>query len=179
MLLWIAVAACRSDPAPLVPSDADRAVVLTAARLAPHLIVPGAIDPQKEAWRLEHEANGTWTIGYEYADDHLVASYTAVREPTAGDADWAHVGFGLGRAYVQGTDGVELIEAPDALTWGDASDCQLIRTSAIDVGFVCRGKKGRFAFMTTVAGISPIGDAAPAKILGEPLAALEQWNPTR
>lgn len=173
---WTALAACHSDAPPLAPNEADRAIALTAQQLAPHLIIEGAIDPEREEWRLEHDPNGTWTLGYDYADDHLVVSFTAVRQATTGGADWAHVGFGLGRAFVEGTDGVALVPVADALAWGD-SDCELIRTSGIDVGYVCRGKKDRLAFMITVAGVSPIGDASPAKALAEPLAAFDRWTP--
>lgn len=170
------LAACGAPPRVLSPTDADRRVVLTAPQVAPYLMVPGPIDPAREAWKLEHDAS-RWAIEYEYSDDHLRLHHSAIIARSASDADWAYVGFGLGRTFIDGTDGVEVISAPELLPWGDESDCDLIRTSGIDAGFVCRGKKGERAFMATVFGVSPIGPARPTEILAASLAALEQWRP--
>ncbi|MEQ1569850.1 MAG: hypothetical protein ABMA64_29715 [Myxococcota bacterium] len=175
-MVWLWLAGCGSRDPVLV--DSDRAVALTAAAVQPFAMLRGDLDPAKETWRLEHAPAGEWTLEYEYSDDRLLVEYSAVVEPKDGDVSWIYLGYGVGRNFVDGADGLVLVDLPAALAWGDETECDLMRTSGVDVGFVCRGRSGSRAFMATVAGVFPQGEAAPGRLLARPLAALDAWNPT-
>jgi hypothetical protein len=175
--MWL-LAGCGWGSGELAPVEADERVALTAGAVAPLSMMQAVVDPARETWGIDRAPNGAWTLDYGYSDDKLIVEGSWVLEPTPGDASWIYdVGYALAKTSWNGAQGIELVDAPGLLAWGDETDCALARAFQTDLGFVCRGRHQRRAFMVKVFGVQPNGEAAPGRLLQGPLAAFEAWDP--
>jgi hypothetical protein len=167
-------------PAPLTVGQVERDVALEAADVA--AFSPGlTFDAAKETWRYERVWDGGTELEYTYenfdgADSMLMVSTLAYVEPTAEDASWVMTGTGIGLGLAD-TQGVQLVETPGLLTWGEENDCRLFVVDGMNWGTMCAARKGRRVYVATVAGVAFDQPGSMDVLLASQLAAFDNWNP--
>lgn len=172
MAAWLAIVACVASRDPL-PEERD--VALTAADLAERAIKPAPVDRRAEEWSVERGYEG-WTLHYAYDHAGLSIRWEATVSSSPGAAATNYRGAGLLGGAVGRMPGVTLQDG-DAVGWGEEEECRTVVVSELDVGFLCRGRRGSRTYSVSVYGVTPHGRGAPGVVLRDPLAALDGWDP--
>jgi len=162
-------------------TDADRAVLVTPARLAEHAEWFTPLEDREVVKKVRY-LDGSWELSCEYehpeGDDRVYLLCTLTREPSRREAATTYTAAGAATDIAMRLEDLVTRERDDLLRWGRRSRCVLLETEdGAPVGNWFHCLDGETVFDVYLAGVYFDDAEALSGFLTPVLERLADWEP--